>query len=103
MIPKKPDLGLDPRIGTGFRKKPQSRVSRCAGSKHRKIAEKRSFGTYQPDRVCCGPSRGRSTRKYLRMKAFSRLSSGPPQLTQRTVASTGDGASTFTSAYFAAQ
>jgi hypothetical protein len=37
------------------------------------------------------------------MKAFSRPSSGPPQLTQRTLLLTGDTASTFTSAYFAAQ
>jgi len=37
------------------------------------------------------------------MKAFSRPSSGPPQLMQRTFASTGDTAWTFTSAYFAAQ
>src|SRR6516164_3619328 len=42
------------------------------------------------------------------MKAFSRPSSGPPQLMQRTFASTGAKASgakasTFTSAYFAAQ
>jgi len=37
------------------------------------------------------------------MKAFSRPSSGPPQLMQRTFASTDDTASTFTNAYFAAQ
>src|SRR5215469_14568499 len=37
------------------------------------------------------------------MKAFSRPSSGPPQLMQRTFASTGAEASTFTSAYFAVQ
>jgi hypothetical protein len=37
------------------------------------------------------------------MKSFSRPSSGPPQLRQRTFASTGDTASTFASAYFAAQ
>jgi hypothetical protein len=60
-------------------------------------------GTYRLARAGCRSWRGRSTRKYLRMKAFSRPSSGPPQLMQCTLASTGDRASTFTNAYFAVQ
>jgi len=89
-------------MDTSFRKKTAIARQPLGWIKTQKNCGKATLGTHQLDRACRS-WRGRSTRKYLRMKAFSRPSSGPPQLMQRTVASTGDGASTFTSAYFAAQ
>jgi hypothetical protein len=85
----------------------QSHKSYCDGSKRRHIAAKAATapagGNLSAQIVPLIVARGRSTRKYLRTKAFSRLSSGPPQLRQRTFPSTGETASTFTSAYLAAQ